>query len=230
MIKINKEEKPEDKFSIVEIFPSCQGEGLLAGVPMIFVRLYGCNLRCKWCDTSYSWDTNTQFSVMSLTRIASMLTKIPKINWVYITGGEPLIEPNLIYLINYLKGTGYNIGVATNGSISPPEWYDLVDYWTVDIKSPSAGVGNPSKVSEWGILGRPHDEMKFVVNYEIDLEFVKDTIEMNFIRQNIVVSPVLDGANLDMNWAKQVWNFCIENNLRFSLQLHKIIWGNRKGI
>lgn len=215
--------------SVAEIFNGIQGEGTMAGVPMTFIRFSECNLRCRYCDSKYSW--NTTGKLMSIKEIYQKVLKSKKINSIYLTGGEPLINLDIVKLVKFFKDKKYSVAIATNGSISPPKWHYLVT-WVIDIKSPSAGVGNPSKVSEWGIVGRPFDEMKFVVGTQKDLDFVKETINKYQILQTIIVSPVLITGNsdIDMSWAKEVWSFCIENNLRFSLQLHKIIWGNRKGV
>lgn len=214
-------------FKVTEIFHGIQGEGLMAGVPMSFVRLSGCSLGCRYCDSKYSW---AEGATMSLEEIDDMIFPHRPTNWIFLTGGEPFEQLNLRQFVQYFKNQDLKIAIATNGTWPCPPWHDLVDYWATDVKCPSAGVGNPSKVLEWGIVGRPSDEMKFVVGTIEDLEFVKHIIKSNFIRQNIIVSPVLDGTNLDMSWAKEVWQFCIENNLRFSLQLHKILFQNMKGV
>ncbi len=219
-------------FLITEIFKSLQAEGIMAGVPMSFVRFSGCSLGCKYCDTKYSWSKG---KTMSLRDIDEELQEHYPIRWVYLTGGEVFEQPDLLHFVQYFKNKGLKIAIATNGTFVPPSWFNEVDFWVTDIKTPSAGVGNPSKFHEWTqaatVFGRTQDEIKFVVGTQEDLHFAKNSILGSTVLQTIVVSPVLiPGNSDDMSWAKEVWSFCIENNLRFSLQLHKVIFGNIKGV
>ena len=118
------------RYYLSEIFFSINGEGLQIGIPMVFIRLSGCNLRCKWCDTKYSWIQKDQKN------LEDIIHEVEKYNtkWVCITGGEPLLQ-EIRHIINKLK---YRISLETNGTI-----YDdvikKVDFVSVDIKIPSSG-------------------------------------------------------------------------------------------
>ena len=220
-----------------EIFKSIQGEGLLAGVPTTFVRLHGCNLNCKWCDTGYS-KGSSPFQEMHITEICSRVKKAPtkKENWVCITGGEPLFqESELSKLVAFLNLDNYNITIETNGTYPIPNWKNLITSWNADIKCPSSGEGGKS-LDEWFNLP-PINQVKFVVEDRQDLIFVSETLERNANRTStVLVSPCIRfDLNGEINkkskeWFPTVASFCVEMNVIFSLQIHKVIWGNKKGV
>lgn len=226
---------------INEIFYSIQGEGVYSGVPMVFIRLQGCNLiaHCSYCDTSYAQDLNkgNQMDVDSIVREVMNLN--PKRgSWICITGGEPLWQlVGLEALVRELKRGAYLVTVETNGSLPVPSWYALVDSWNVDIKCPSSGICGVS-LEEWFNL-REKDQIKFVVGTREDLIYAKQTIKRNLTYPTtILVSPTasyIPKWNIiedfwSREWLQEVVEFCKEENVRFSLQLQKVIWGNKKGV
>lgn len=223
------------------VFLSLQGEGVYTGVPTVFIRLAGCNLvpHCNYCDTLYSQDPSSgeELSVGEVVKRVSKLASWYK-QWVCITGGEPLWqEEELGGLVSELKKGGYQVTVETNGSFKPPRWYTKVDSWNADIKCPSSGVCGVSK-EDW-FKTRFCDQIKFVVEIQEDLNFTKEMLERHKADSpTILVSPmlpVLDGEDKEVfvanrRFLQEVWNFCIENRVRWSFQNHKIVFGNRKGV
>ena len=226
------------KIKINEIFYSIQGEGVYAGIPTTFIRFQGCNLNpgCSWCDTTYSGGTGgLELSVAEI--LDEYLVRLePRTfhHWVCITGGEPLYqEEELKVLVETLKAYGFKVEVETNGTIPKPLWWTRVDSWVVDIKCPSAGLGSVS-LEGWLDL-RLFDQIKFVVKDQFDLDFARKVICGNVMRQpTILVSPVLEVKNgvivWDYLWAQEVVEFCKRLKVRFSLQLHKVVYGNKKGV
>ena len=231
-----------------EVFSSLQGEGVTAGLPTVFVRLMGCNLYpnncCTYCDTQYA---QKSFSVakdftgreLAVKDVLSEITQFSRCKRVCITGGEPLFQEKEVYsLVDILKFRDYYVEVFTNATIPPPKWFQDVDCWIADIKCPSSGVSSLSVT--WPERTRDCDQLKFTVANNIDLAYVKTIISKNYVRLTpVIVSPVLPNcpnaqfgevlmANRD--WLQKVWQFCIDNDCRFSFQLHKLVFGNKKGV
>ncbi|MEM2722403.1 MAG: radical SAM protein, partial [Thermoplasmata archaeon] len=158
-----------------EIFYSIQGEGVYMGIPMVFVRFTGCNLRCSWCDTKYAWEEGKE---MKIDEILAEIKKY-KTNWVCITGGEPLLQEDIYKFIDRLLNMGYKILLETNGSITlenlPCEDNLIVD---MDIKTPSSGMSKFMDLSNLEILG-PKDTVKFVIANQEDYAFFKEFIKNN---------------------------------------------------
>lgn len=217
---------------ISEIFVSLAGEGPDTGIPMIFIRLQGCNMSCPWCDSKYTWEENGE-----LLDIDELMTRIKNVdtycsNRVYLTGGEPLTQEQEVgELVKRLRASGYTITIATNGTLPKPSWWKKV-LWDVDCKCPSssASIFNWS----WANIGRKN-RLKFVVADENDLKFVEDMLPNLYrfhrsLRPTLLVSPMVPISSSLSNapWFQTVWNFCIRYNLRYSLQVHKVVWGNER--
>jgi len=230
---------------ISEIFYSIQGEGVHQGVPMVFVRFQGCNLipHCSWCDTPYAQNAEVGGKDKSVIDVVDEVMRLSprRYSWVCITGGEPLWqEDSLEELVRELKRESYKVTVETNGSLPLPRWYGLVDSWSADIKCPSSGVCGTSK-EEW-FSTRICDQIKFVVGDWDDLRFVKGVLKRHSTDSPVMlISPVMSWMNreegllegtADYNqlWLQEVAEFCKEMGVRYSLQLQKIIWGNKKGV
>lgn len=228
---------------VSEIFYSLQGEGVYVGLPTVFVRLAGCNLiqKCSFCDTSYAWDPKDG-KEMSIEDILNKVSKLSPYyqSWVCITGGEPLWqEKALELLVRELKRGGYLVTIETNGSFKPPRWYTLVDSWNADIKCPSSGVCGVS--SETWFKTRQQDQVKFVVGNIEDLDFTRKMLNKHKADSpQVEVSPVAvqlvnkkEGKieeYWNKEWLQEVAEFCKEVRVRYSLQVHKWIWGNKKGV
>ena len=144
---------------INEIFYSLQGEGKWAGLPNIFIRTSGCNLRCSYCDTKYAYEDGKEINIKDI------LSKIAKYNckFVCLTGGEPLLQTNIIEFIETLLEKNYNIIVETNGSISID---NLIKYnsliISLDIKCPSSNMAKKIKLENINFL-KKEDQIKFVI-------------------------------------------------------------------
>ena len=230
------------KINVSECFLSLQGEGLYAGEPTVFVRFQGCNLLtgiavpnsgfgCRWCDTKYA-QLGEGGQLMSVEDIRNKVRDLaPYFKfWCCITGGEPLFQPEaLLELVDGLKDWGYRVEVETNGTLPKPVWYTKVDSWVADIKCPSSGVA--SLVDNWFDM-RVTDQIKLVVGTPEDLEYAREVINQKRTRSpKVLVSPVVPlSLDIDRKWLQEVWTFCVEEKVRFSLQIHKIAWENKKGV
>lgn len=207
---------------INEIFYSIQGEGKWMGLPNIFIRTTGCNLRCSFCDTTYAYEEGEE---MSMETIVNDIQKYP-CNYVCITGGEPLIQDETVQLIDTLLQEGYVICLETNGSM---DIQNLVRkkalLISLDIKCPSSTMHK--KMNFYNISQiTSGDQLKFIIQDRIDYEYAKKIIQKYKPRGTIFFQPVW-GANL-----KELASWVLNDGLdvRIGLQMHKIIWGDRKGV
>ncbi len=205
-----------------EMFTSIQGEGTYIGLPMFFIRFTGCNLRCEWCDTQYAFYEGEE---MSIEEIVNSVEK-SGMKWVCLTGGEPLLQEDIYKLINILLRRNYNVLLETNGSIpidELPTEENLVI--SLDIKTPSSKMEKAMKFENLQYLG-PKDFVKFVIKDDVDFEYAKRIIEKYEIKQEVVFQPV---GGRDIKW---LVDKVLESklNVRVLPQLHKIIWGNKRGV
>lgn len=212
---------------VVEIFKSIDGEGKRTGLPTTFVRLYGCNLNCSYCDTRYACegDNYTEMGVMDIVgKVASL--GVPSVT---VTGGEPLAQSNIVFLVTALADKGYDVNVETNGSL-PISFVNLYEnVWvTMDWKSLSSGMAQYNLEVNLTTL-RDSDVIKFVVSDKEDLDQMRDVIGRLDTSPSIYVSPVF--GKID---PKEIVQYLLDNNLnnvRVQLQLHKIIWDpNERGV
>ena len=204
------------------MFTSIQGEGIYIGIPMFFIRLTGCNLRCAWCDTEYAFYEGEEID------IGTILKRVDEsgMEWVCITGGEPLLQEDVYRLIDALLRRGHRVLLETNGSIlidKLPTEENLVI--SLDIKTPSSKMEKAMKFENLQYLG-PEDFVKFVIKDEKDFQYAKEIIEKYKIEQEIVFQPV---GGTELKWlAEKVLEEGL--NIRVLPQLHKIIWGNKRGV
>jgi 7-carboxy-7-deazaguanine synthase len=197
---------------ITEIFRSLQGEGKNQGKPCLFIRLAGCNLGCRWCDTPESRSNGMTMA------LDSVLEHVWRINppYVCITGGEPLLQADeLERLLDSLCRRGTLIDIETNGTIDFSRFQPFASV-CMDVKCPSSGMQ-----SDLSLLKklRPEDSVKFVVWDEADCRFARDVIDTHRIPCEIFMSPVY-GTDYQV-----ISKFILTNNLpvRMQVQLHKII-------
>ncbi|MBN2135512.1 MAG: radical SAM protein [Acidobacteria bacterium] len=215
----------DDKnLKITEIFFSIQGETRFIGYPCIFIRTAGCNLECNWCDTEYAKEPGKQ---MEIEDIIKTVSNFPA-DLVMITGGEPLCQKQTPYLINELLEKSYKIILETNGSFPLVEIPNEV-YKAVDVKCPGSGEEesflkkNLERISE-------NDELNFVLLNRQDYDWACSFIKNNNIKKNVNISFT---PAYNILKPKQLAEWLIEDGLseiRLSLQLHKIIWGDRRGV
>lgn len=217
---------------ISEIFRSIQGEGSRAGLPCIFVRLTGCNLRCTWCDTAYAFYGGSK---MSLDEVLARVEHLARgengraISLVELTGGEPLLQPECVPLAERLLAAGFTVMIETSGerpiAALPREVIKIVD-----VKCPDSGEPDTFDFANLEALDGK-DEVKFVLATRRDYEFARDFTRQHRLTERVrevIFSPVM--ADPDGKWpelerqALAEWILADGLNVRFGVQLHKFIW------
>ena len=200
---------------VTEIFHSIQGESSHTGRPCVFVRLTGCNLRCRWCDSEYTFTGGETMSLDDvMDRVRGYGCKL-----VEITGGEPLAQREAFDLITHLLDEGFEVLIETSGSIDIAP-VDRRAKIILDVKCPGSGEAAKNRWANLDQL-RPHDEVKFVIADRTDYDFAKRVVEERTLR-NVLFSPVW--GELDMKTLAE-WMLADRLTARLQTQLHKHIWG-----
>jgi 7-carboxy-7-deazaguanine synthase len=225
---------------IAEIFYSLQGEGILSGVPSVFVRTSGCNLRCTWCDTPYtSW--HPEGADLTLGQIMEAVAAYHA-GHVVVTGGEPMIAPEIVALTERLREAGLHITIETAGTVFAPVACDLMSI------SPKLQNSTPHE-REGGRWAAQHDRLRrqsdvlrrLIESYEYQLKFViaapGDVDEVEQIRheigtpaERVVLMP--EGTRREIVQERGVWlaEICKQSGYRYSPRLHIDLWGDRRGV
>ena len=207
---------------ITEIFYSLQGESNTVGLPTVFVRLTGCPLRCAYCDTAYAFVGGKKVE------IADIISQVEKYNtqYVTVTGGEPLAQPNCLELITLLLDKGFTVSLETSGAID----LSAVDSRTVkvmDLKTPSSGELSKNLYENIQYLDAK-DQVKFVIGSHDDYEWSKKIVDEYVLpkRCQVLFSPVM-GVQSPTELADKI----LQDRLpvRFQIQLHKILWDDAQG-
>ena len=218
---------------VTEIFRSIQGEGTRAGLPCIFVRLTGCNLRCVWCDTAYAFYGGEKATLDQVISRVRALSTAPSggadVRLVEITGGEPLLQPETPALAKALLDAGYTVMIETSGE-RPIHALPREVIKIVDVKCPDSGEADSFRADNLEAL-TTDDEIKFVISTRRDYEFSREFLQRNKldsrVRQVIFspVSPDPAGAWQGLE-ARQLAEWILADGLpvRLGLQLHKFIW------
>src|SRR6202045_205350 len=225
---------------ITEIFKSIQGESTRAGLPCIFVRLTGCNLRCTWCDTAYAFHGGAKMSVAEVAARVDQLagrTEAPSgagnsvvgVPLVELTGGEPLLQEEIYQLAQQLLASGYTVLIETSGERSigklPREVIKILD-----VKCPDSGEADTFEMRSLEALSQG-DEIKFVLSTRRDYEFAREFTLQHSLRERVnqvLFSPVFEGP--EGKWpgleARKLVEWILEDSLpvRLGLQLHKFVW------
>ena len=216
---------------ITEIFKSIQGEGTRAGLPCIFVRLTGCNLRCTWCDTAYAFHGGAKYSVDEVIEKVRALSGAgpDRLPLVEITGGEPLLQPETPALAENLLSAGYTVMIETSGErfvgTLPREVIKIVDVKCLD--SGEADTFDPANLDA---VDRK-DEIKFVIASRRDYDFAREFTERHELAKRmhqVLFSPVFEDPN--GQWPglnpRELAEWILADGLpvRLGLQLHKFIW------
>ena len=223
------------EMQITEIYKSLQGESSWAGLPCIFVRLTGCNLRCRWCDSEYTFTGGVKMTLEAVQREVQRLSAGPRLPLVEITGGEPMLqERELVPLMRRLLDCGYTVLLETSGERPlmqvPPEVVKIVD-----VKCPHSGAGDTFRMENLQALG-PRDEVKFVLSDRADYDFARDFIARHELAARVHAVILSPAFRQDANGARDVSHclldpreladWMLEDALpaRLGLQIHKFIW------
>lgn len=209
---------------INEIFYSIQGESSYAGLPCVFVRLTYCNLRCNYCDTEYAFFEGQDMSFQKIIK----KVKSYNCNLVEITGGEPLIQDNVIPFMKLLCDQGCKVLIETAGHIDIGK-IDPRVVRIMDIKCPSSGVSEKNRWENISEL-KDKDEVKFVIGSRDDYKWAKEVLKKFNLsgRCTVLMSPVFDKIKLS-DLAE--WILADQLNVRFQPQIQKFIWrADKRGV
>src|SRR5579871_3623831 len=215
---------------ITEIFKSIQGEGTRAGLPCVFVRLTGCNLRCTWCDTAYAFHGGKKMSVDEvLAQVEDLAGREKTVPLVELTGGEPLLQEEIYPLAEKLVAAGYTVMIETSGERFtgrlPREVIKIVD-----VKCPDSGEADTFEIKNLDVLDAK-DEVKFVIMTRRDYEFAREFTAQHRLAERVkqvLFSPVFDdpaGKWTGLEARKLVeWILADGLPVRLGLQLQKFVW------
>jgi 7-carboxy-7-deazaguanine synthase len=207
---------------ITEIFYSLQGEAARAGLPTVFVRLTGCPLRCVWCDTTYSFTGGEPASIES---VLAEVAKYP-VRQVCVTGGEPLSQKDCLPLLSALSDAGYDVSLETSGALDITPVDPRVSR-IMDLKAPDSGESAKNRWENLAAL-QPRDEIKIVIASRADYEWARQVLREHRLDH---LCPVLLSPAQGLVEARALAEWILEDglNVRFQMQLHKLLWGNIKG-
>ena len=221
---------------VAEIFYSLQGEGRLIGLPSVFIRTSGCNLRCVWCDTPYtSW--NPEGEHLTLDEIIARAVEYPAARHVVLTGGEPMIAPGIVELSIDFRRRGYHITIETAGTVFAPVACDLM---SISPKLANSTPEGPFRAQHERLRRNPETlrqlisqfdyQLKFVIAEESDLDEVRElAAEIEAPAGKIILMPEgVDEKKLSGRGA-MVAELCKRFGYRFSPRLHVHLYGNRRG-
>ena len=204
-----------------DIFVSIQGESTDAGLPCVFVRLFGCNVKCTYCDQPQQACNRKRVSIGNLTQMIRRY----RVPYVCITGGEPLIQQDVYPVIYELLSEGYKVSIETNGCVPiEPCNYNRSYKYVMDVKCPSSGVSHKNVLTNLANL-QPHDEVKFVIADEKDYKFAKRILRSYPTSAKILFSPMFD-ENGKPVISQQLVDWLIRDKFyyaRISVQIHKFL-------
>lgn len=215
-------EAPAGTLRVNEVFFSIQGESTRVGLPTVFVRLTGCPLRCRWCDTEYAFHEGAS---RSLEDLLAEVRRHPA-RHVCVTGGEPLAQPAVHGLMTALADAGLEMSLETSGALDTSAVDPRVRV-VMDLKCPDSGEVERNRWANLAHL-RPHDEVKFVIASRGDYEWMRDVLQREGLAQRctVLASPVwgeADPADL------AAWVLADGLDVRLQVQLHKVLWQDARG-
>ena len=211
-----------DRLKITEIFLSLQGEAATVGWPTVFVRLTGCPLRCQYCDTAYAFHGGQWWE------IDAILAEVARhgVRHVCVTGGEPLAQKRCLDLLQRLCDAGYDVSLETSGA---PDiaGVDARVSRIMDLKAPDSGESAKNRWENLAALNA-RDEIKIVIGSRGDYEWTRDAIRQHKLDS---LCPVLLSPAQGLVEPPALAGWILEDglNVRFQMQLHKLLWGNIKG-
>ena len=207
---------------VTEIFYSLQGEARTVGWPTVFVRLTGCPLRCRYCDTAYAFHGGERRSLDEI--IEEVGTYSPR--FLTVTGGEPLAQPAVLPLLTSLCDRGYEVSLETSGAL-PVQAVDSRVSVVLDVKTPGSGEVERNLYSNLDHL-RAHDQVKFVIANAEDYDWARATTDRYGLtgKCDVLFSPVHGELP-----AQQLADWILRDRIgvRLQVQLHKILWGDVRG-
>ena len=217
----------KNKLIVNEIFGSIDGEGLRTGELATFIRLAGCNLRCTYCDTSYSLSIKDGKEMT----ISEILEKVKEIGYknITLTGGEPLIHQNVEELVDELIKNDYNVNIETNGAVNITPYISKKLILTMDYKTKSSGMTKYMIKQNLPLL-REYDVFKLVCSKD-DFSDIKELLKNNDIKSYIYLSPIFDEIQPSelVDFLKELHTEGFDTSkIRVQVQLHKIIWDPQK--
>ena len=214
--------RERDTLQITEIFHSLQGESRSVGLPTTFVRLTGCPLRCSYCDTEHAFQGGERLTLDQIVEQVDALGSY----YVTVTGGEPLVQKAVYPLMRRLCDQGYRVSLETGGMVDISEVDERVER-VIDLKTPGSGE---VEQNHWENLQQltPQDQLKVVIRDRADYEWLLPILKQHQLEQRceVLLSPVQ--GEMDPT-ALAEWILEDRLEVRFQLQLHKILWGDEKG-
>ena len=223
---------------INEIFYSLQGEGFLAGVPCVFIRLAGCPLRCKWCDTKYAWSKDAG-KELSITKIIEEVQDWPG-GYVVITGGEPMINSDLLKLVKGLKNAHKHITIETAGIAYIPDLpCDLMSISpklsnSIPDEEKPAALHEDSRL-DLAVLSELLDnydyQLKFIIETDSDQLEIEETLEAldGVDYEKVMLMPQAATREELIEKSPMVADLCKRSGFAFSQRLQVLLWNNQKG-
>lgn len=214
--------KLAERLRISEIFLSLQGESVTVGLPTVFVRLTGCPLRCQYCDTEYAFRGG---EFMATNNVVAQVAHY-QVRHVTVTGGEPLAQPACLLLLERLCDLGYKVSLETSGALDVSQ-VDTRVMKVMDLKTPGSGEVDRNRFENLGYLA-PRDQVKFVICDREDYLWACRILEQHRItgRCEVLFSPSF-GQQDATELAE--WILADRLQVRFQIQLHKILWGDEPG-
>lgn len=217
--------KQSMNYNVIEKFKSVNGEGIRSGQLTTFIRFFGCNLRCAYCDSAYSYDKNEKYEIMSTEEIIDYLKESGTKN-VTLAGGEPMYQKGINELIEEMCRNGYSVEIETNGSIDIERISKIKEnrpYITLDYKTSASGMERHNLLKNYDFISK-NDSVKFVVGSVEDLETAyKVSNEYKLAEKaNVLLSPVygeIEPIEIVNFMMKKNWN-----GAKMQIQIHKVIW------
>ena len=221
-MKVQKQELLARALTVNEIFLSLQGETSRTGLPTVFIRLTGCPLRCRYCDTEYAFHQGDK------TTIGTILDTVTEFNTrhVTVTGGEPLAQKNCLHLLTLLCDAGYRVSLETSGAVDISGVDPRVSR-ILDLKTPGSGEEQRNLYSNLALLS-PRDEIKIIICDRRDYEWAQQQLDEHQLskRCEVLFSPAHN--ELDPRILAD-WILQDKLPVRLQIQLHKYLWGNDRG-